>query len=85
MRLADLMEWYFENYANNELKDITSYNYKKSQLNYHVIPEFGNTKLKDFTPAKVTAFFKKKNLTHANSKLMSSKVKMAEAISLKLN
>lgn len=67
MRFCDLMDWYFENYADNELKDITSYNYK-SQLNYHVIPEFGNMKLKDFTPAKITAFFKKKNLSHANSK-----------------
>jgi integrase len=58
MRFSDLVEWYFENYAPNELKAITAYNYKK-QLNYHVIPEFGNVKLKDFSSAKITAFFKK--------------------------
>ncbi|MDD4414287.1 MAG: site-specific integrase [Oscillospiraceae bacterium] len=57
MRFVDLADWYFENYATNELKEITAYNYR-SQLNKHIIPEFGNTKLKDFNSTKLTAFFK---------------------------
>lgn len=57
MRFSDLADWYFENYAANELKEITAYNYR-SQLNKHIIPEFGNLKLKDFNSTKLTAFFK---------------------------
>ena len=56
MRFSDLADWYFENYAINQLKEITVYNYR-SQLNKHIIPEFGNTKLKDFNSTKLTAFF----------------------------
>ncbi|MFI3140804.1 MAG: site-specific integrase [Clostridia bacterium] len=57
MRFSDMVEWYMDNYAENKLKPITAYNYK-SQLENHVIGVLGNTKLKDFTPAKLTAFFK---------------------------
>ena len=57
MRFTDLVDWYYENYAVNELKEITAYNYR-SQLHKHIIPIFGNTKLKDFNSTKLTAFFK---------------------------
>ncbi len=57
MRFCDMAEWFIENYARNELKEITAYNYE-SQIKNHLLPELGNIKLKDFTPAKITAFFK---------------------------
>ncbi|MFI3326206.1 MAG: site-specific integrase [Clostridia bacterium] len=57
MRLADMVEWFVDNYAKNELKEITAYNYER-QLENHILPTLGNIKLKDFTPAKLTAFFK---------------------------
>ena len=57
MRFCDMAEWFIDNYAKNELKEITAYNYE-SQIKNHLLPELGNIKLKDFTPAKITAFFK---------------------------
>ena len=57
MRFSDMAEWYIENYAQNELKEITAYNYER-QIKRNLLPELGNIKLKDFTPAKITAFFK---------------------------
>mgnify|MGYP002515965904 CR=1 FL=1 len=65
MRFADLSEWYFENYAPNELKAVTIYTYK-GQIDKHILPAFGNTKLKDFNSAKLTAFFKKVELSPAS-------------------
>ena len=56
MRFVDMCEWFINNYAKNELKEITAYNYE-SQIKNHLLPELGNIKLKDFTPAKITAFF----------------------------
>lgn len=57
MRFCDMAEWFIDNYAKNELKEITAYNYE-SQIKNHLLPELGNIKLKDFTPAKITVFFK---------------------------
>lgn len=57
MRFSELAEWYLENYAKNKLKPITAYTYE-GQIKNHLLPELGNMKLKDFTPAKITAFFK---------------------------
>lgn len=65
MRFADLVDWYFENYAPNELKEVTAYTYK-GQLDNHILPVFGNMKLKDFNSAKLTAFFKKVELSPAS-------------------
>ena len=62
MRFSEMVEWFLENYAANELKEITAYNYE-SQIRNHILPELGNLKLKDFTPAKITAFFKFQNFT----------------------
>ena len=57
MRFSEMVEWFLDNYAKNELKSITAYNYK-SQIKNNLLPELGNIKLKDFTPAKITHFFK---------------------------
>ena len=57
MRFSEMAEWFIENYAKNKLKPITAYNYEK-QIKNNLLPELGNIKLKDFTPAKITAFFK---------------------------
>ena len=57
MRFSELAEWYIDNYAKNKLKPITAYTYE-GQIKNHLLPELGNMKLKDFTPAKITAFFK---------------------------
>lgn len=59
MRFSDLCEWYFENYAPNQLKPATAYTYK-GQVDKHLLPEFGNMKLRDFTSARITRFFKEK-------------------------
>ena len=57
MRFSEMVEWFIDNYAKNKLKPITAYNYE-SQIKNHLLPELGNIKLKDFTPAKITHFFK---------------------------
>ena len=57
MRFSEMAEWFIDNYAKNKLKPITAYNYEK-QIKNNLLPELGNIKLKDFTPAKITAFFK---------------------------
>ena len=64
MRFADMVEWFLENYAKNELKEITAYNYE-SQIKNNLLPELGNIKLKDFSPAKITAFFKSREYAPA--------------------
>ncbi|MBQ8941801.1 MAG: site-specific integrase [Firmicutes bacterium] len=56
MRFSDLVEKYFELYAPT-LKEVTAYTYK-GQIERHLLPAFGNTKLKDFSTAKLSAFFK---------------------------
>lgn len=65
MRFADLVEWYFDNYAINELKEVTAYTYR-GQIKNHILPVFGNMKLKDFNSAKLTAFFKRVELSPAS-------------------
>lgn len=67
MRFSDMAEWFLENYAKNELKESTAYNYA-SQIKNHLLPELGNIKLKDFTPAKITEFFKTKEYAPATGK-----------------
>lgn len=63
MRFKELVDWYFTNYAPNELKAQTIYTYQK-QVELHFLPEFGNKRLCDFTPAMLTQFFR----THINSR-----------------
>ena len=64
MRFVDMAEWFIENYAKNKLKEITAYNYER-QIKNNLIPELGNMKLKDFTPSKITAFFKSRDYAPA--------------------
>ncbi len=64
MRFVDMAVWFIENYAKNKLKEITAYNYER-QIKNNLIPELGNMKLKDFTPAKITAFFKSRDYAPA--------------------
>ncbi|MBQ8799575.1 MAG: site-specific integrase [Lachnospiraceae bacterium] len=56
MRFSELVEEYFRLYAPNNLKPITSYNYRK-HIDYHFMEYFGNKKLKDITTATVSHFF----------------------------
>ena len=67
MRFSDLCTWYFETYAPNTLKGVTVYTYQK-QVEKHLQPVFGNMKLKDFTPAKITAFFQSIDLSPSTCK-----------------
>ncbi len=57
MRFSELCDWFFENYAPENLKGSSAYHYK-STVNKHLLPQLGNMKLKEFTPAKITAHFK---------------------------
>lgn len=57
MRFSELFDWYISNYANTELKEVTVFNYDKTAKK-HVIPVFGNYKLKDITTPKITEFYK---------------------------
>lgn len=67
MRFCDLCKWYFENYAPNRLKGVTVYTYQ-GQVNKHLLPAFGNVKLKDFTPSRLTKFFKETDLSPISCK-----------------
>lgn len=61
MRFSELCAWYFDNFAPNNLKDVTAYNYT-STVATHINPVFGNMKLKEITTPKMTAFYKSLNL-----------------------
>ena len=56
MRFKELVEIYLREYAKNELKEVTSYNYRRD-LEIHMLPVFGNKKIKDITTPVLTAFF----------------------------
>lgn len=55
MRLSELGDLYFSQYAPNCLKEITAYTYEGSYRK-NIKPVFGNTKLKDLTTARITEF-----------------------------
>lgn len=67
MRFSDLCDWYFDHYAPNKLKPCTIYTYK-GQVDKHLLPEFGNRKLKDFSPALLTKFFSELELNPSTCK-----------------
>lgn len=56
MRFDELVEWYAENYAKN-LKAQTWASYQQ-KLNSYLLPEFGNRRLKDFSPALLTEYYR---------------------------
>jgi integrase len=67
MRFTELCDWYFTNYATSELKEVTSFNYK-IDADKHIIPVFGNYKLKDITTAKISEFYKSLKLSPSSVK-----------------
>jgi integrase len=67
MRFSELCNWYFANYAASELKEVTSFNYK-IDAEKHIIPVFGNYKLKDITTAKISEFYKSLELSPSSVK-----------------
>ncbi len=56
MRFKELVEIYFKQYAPNNLKEVTSYNYQKD-LRIHILPIFANKKIKDITTQALSKFF----------------------------
>ena len=67
MKFEDLVEWYFENYAPNRLKPCTIYTYK-GQVDNHLLPVFGNKKLKEFSSGMLTRFFNELSLNPSTCK-----------------
>ena len=61
MRFSELCEQYFNLYAKNELKGVTAYTYQ-GQVKNHLLPEFGNLRLKNFTPNRISNYFAKLKL-----------------------
>lgn len=55
MRFSELCDRYFEEYAPRRLKAVTAEQYK-STIKNHILPVFGNQKLKNITTASVTTF-----------------------------
>lgn len=56
MRFSELVAWYAENYAHN-LKAQTWSGYRQ-KLDAYLLPEFGSRRLKDFSPALLTEFYR---------------------------
>ena len=56
MRFKELVEIYFRDFAPNELKPVTRYNYEKN-LNTHILPVFGNKKIMSIKTSELTKFF----------------------------
>ncbi len=70
MKFSRLCEIYFAEYAPNKLKKVTIENYKSSVRN-HILPMFGNKKLKDISTSDISSF-----LTRLNCKpLTANKIK----------
>lgn len=58
MKFSELCEQYFALYATNKLKRVTAYTYE-GQVKIHLLPEFGNLRLKNFTQNRISNFFGK--------------------------
>ena len=56
MRFNELVEIYFRDFAPNELKPVTRYNYEKD-LAIHITPIFGNRKIMSIKTSELTTFF----------------------------
>ncbi|MBR1436736.1 MAG: site-specific integrase [Bacteroidales bacterium] len=56
MFFEELVTWYFENYAKNQLKEITQYNYQHV-LDFRVLPVLGKKRLRTFNNVMLTEFF----------------------------
>ena len=56
MRFKELVDIYLNQYGANELKPVTTYNYRRD-LEIHMLPVFANKKIKDITTQSLTKFF----------------------------
>ena len=61
MKFSELCKQYFNLYAKNELKGVTAYTYQ-GQVKNHLLPEFGNLRLKNFNANRISVFFEKLKL-----------------------
>ncbi len=71
MKFKDLVEIYLKEYAPNELKPATSYNYEKD-LQLHMLPVLGNKKIKDISVSDMTTFFTCLDLAPITTKKMKT-------------
>ena len=55
MKFSELVDMYFKIYAPNKLKPISAYNYDIA-VKTHILPEFGNRKIKDIDVSNVSEF-----------------------------
>ena len=67
MRFSELADWYFTNYAPQELKESTIYTYK-GQYKNHIEPVLGNVKVKDINAPRLTQIMQSYNLNPATVK-----------------
>lgn len=71
MRFKELVEIYLKEYAANELKPASAYNYRKD-LSLHMLPMFGNKKIKDISVSDMSSFFTQLNMAPASTKKMKT-------------
>lgn len=71
MKFYELAEWYFDNYAQVELKPVTAMNYKSTYKN-HIAEYLGSKKLKEINPPCLTDFLKQ---LHSKEKLSGASCK----------
>lgn len=71
MRFKELVEMYFQTYAPNELKPATSYNYDMD-LKRHMLPVFGNKKLKDIMTEDISTFLTNLDLSAETTRKMKT-------------
>lgn len=67
MRFSELADWYFTNYAPQELKESTIYTYK-GQYKNHIEPVLGNIKVKDINAPRLTQIMQSYDLNPATVK-----------------
>lgn len=67
MRFSKLADWYFTNYAPQELKESTIYTYK-GQYKNHIEPVLGNVKVKDINAPRLTQIMQSYDLNPATVK-----------------
>ncbi len=67
MRFSELADWYFTNYAPQELKESTIYTYK-GQYKNHIEPVLGNVKVKDINAPRLTQIMQSYDLNPATVK-----------------
>ena len=71
MRFKELVEIYLKEYATNELKPVTKYNYERD-LEIHILPVFGNKKVNSITTAELTTFFTQLNTSSETARKLKT-------------